>query len=75
MKLRAGIGIATAIALTTIAPTAALAQPGGGRVPMAVCDTTTPLTVLTGFVETLRNCVPLLAKRVGNVGDGFPFEI
>ncbi len=69
MKLRAGIGIATAIALTTIAPTAALAQPGGGRVPMAVCDTTTPLTVLTfnDFHGRLANSSPNTAAWVGTI--------
>ena len=47
MRLGVGIGIVAAIALSTTAPTPATALPNGPRLPMAVCDTTTPLTVLS----------------------------
>lgn len=47
MRVRTGISIVAAIAMTTIAPIPATALPNGPRLPMAVCDASTPLTVLS----------------------------
>ncbi len=68
MRVRTGISIVAAIAMTTIAPTPATALPNGPRLPMAVCGASTPPTAL-GFNDCLgrvagANPAPVAAAAV-----------
>lgn len=69
MKIRTGLGLVAAVTLLGFAPTSAFALPGGRAVPAAVCDTTTPLTVLTfnDFHGRLSNASPNTTAWVGTI--------
>ncbi|MBK8447108.1 MAG: bifunctional metallophosphatase/5'-nucleotidase [Micropruina sp.] len=68
MKIRIGLSIVAVVATLGVAPGSAYALPGPG-LPAAVCDTTTPLTVLSfnDFHGRLSNSSPNTAAWVGTI--------
>lgn len=69
MKTRVGISIVAVVATLGLAPTSAYALPQGPLLPAAVCDDTTPLTVLSfnDFHGRLSNASPVTTAWVGTI--------